>query len=495
MSSQVKPKSKGTPTYWISVAIGLFFILIFPFLPTFSTVTRTGMFILGPFIGMVILWSTVNSIWPSILGLLVISFSGIVPDAQGYNAVKAVFMNAFGNEISIVIMLGLVFFSGLVYVGCTPYMARFFMTRKIIEGRPYVLMFMIFLCSYVLGGTAAPMASMLLLWPIAIDICEKYGYSKHNPVFYSYICGIYLASTLGQPMFPFKGASYVVVSAFEKVTGLSVNYAVYILYNFIMAMLILAAFMLMLKFVFRLDMSKLKSITVAEVAKEKLPPMNIQQKVFFIALAVYILALLLPPFFKTAAWAKFLSSLGITGITVVLVVLLMIIPYNGGFLMDFKGIAKNHFAWDIYFLVAAALYACNQMTAEATGIKPMLISVLQPILGGKPDIVFVAILLAFALITTNFANNAGMAVTLLPIVVAFADQYAGVNLTALYMTITMMVFVALLTPAASPYCGMLHAQRDLVNYGEIMKLFLPVFVIAYLLYVIVGYHIAVFLFA
>lgn len=495
MSTQAKPQSKGTPFYWISCAIGLFFILVFPFLPTFSTVTRTGMFILGPFLGMVILWSTVNSIWPSILGLLVISFSGIVPDAPGYAGVKAVFMNAFGNEISITIMLGLLFFNGLVYVGCTPYMARFFMTRKVIEGRPYVLMFMIFLCSYVLGGTASPMASMLLLWPIAIDICEKYGYSKGNPVFYSYICGIYLASTLGQPMFPFKGASYIVVSAFEKVSGLSVNYGAYILYNFVMAMLILAAYMLMLKFVFRIDMSALKNITVAEVAKEKLDPMNGQQKAFFLALVLYILALLLPPFFKTMAWAKFLSSLGIVGITVVTIVVLMVIPYKGGFLMDFKGIASKHFAWDIYFLVAAALYACNQMTADATGIKPMLVSVLQPILGGKPDIVFVAILLAFAIITTNFANNAGMAVAILPIVMAFVDQYQGVSLTALYMTVCMMVFVALLTPAASPYCGMLHAQRDLVSYGEIMKLFFPVFVIAYLLYVIIGYHLAILLFA
>lgn len=495
MSTQVKPKSKGTPGYWIAVAIGLFFILVFPFLPTFSTVTRTGMFVLGPFIGMVILWSAVNSIWPSILGLLVISFSGIIPDATGYASVKAVFMNAFGNENSIVIMLSLVFFSGLVYVGCTPYMARFFLTRKVIEGRPYVLMFMIFLCSYILGGTTSPMASMLLLWPIAIEICENYGYNKGNPVFYSYICGIYLASTLGQPMFPFKGASYVIVSAFEKVTGLSVNYGVYILYSFVMAMLVLFAYMLMLKFVFRLDMSNLKSITVAEVAKDKLPPMNAQQKTFFIALVLYILALLLPPFFKHMAWAQFLSNLGIVGITVITIVILMMIPYKGGFLMDFKGIASKHFVWDMFFLVSAALYACNQMTADVTGIKPMLINILQPILGGKSDIIFVAILLAFVIITTNFANNAGMAVAILPIVVAFMDQYPGVNITALYMTICMMVFVALLTPAASPGCGMLHAQRDLVSYGEIMKLFLPVFVIAYFLYVTIGYHLAVVLFA
>ena len=108
--------------------------------------------------------------------------------------------------------------------------------------------------------------------------------------------------------------------------------------------------------------------------------------------------------------------------------------------------------------------------------------------------VFILLILGFALITTNFANNAGMAVVLLPVIIAFADQYPGVNSLVLSMTVTMMVFVALLTPAASPYCGMLHARRDLVSYGEIIKLFLPMAVIALLVYAFVGFKIANFLF-
>lgn len=57
-----------------------------------------------------------------------------------------------------------------------------------------------------------------------------------------------------------------------------------------------------------------------------------------------------------------------------------------------------------------------------------------------------------------------------------------------------MVFVALLTPAASPYCGMLHARKDLVEYKEIMQLFLPMVVAALVLYTLVGYQIAKILF-
>ena len=123
-----------------------------------------------------------------------------------------------------------------------------------------------------------------------------------------------------------------------------------------------------------------------------------------------------------------------------------------------------------------------------------MIQTLQPLLGGKPEIVFIFLLLAFALITTNFANNAGMAVVLIPVVLAFADQYPGVDPIVICMSICMMVFVALLTPAAFPYCGMLHARKDLVEYKEIMQLFLPMVVIALVLYTLVGYQIAKILF-
>ena len=87
-----------------------------------------------------------------------------------------------------------------------------------------------------------------------------------------------------------------------------------------------------------------------------------------------------------------------------------------------------------------------------------------------------------------------MAVVLIPVVLAFADQYPGVDPVVICMSICMMVFVALLTPAASPYCGMLHARKDLVEYSEIMKLFLPMVVIAAVLYTLVGYQNAKILF-
>ena len=167
-------------TYWLHLAIGMFFMFVFPRLTPIEPVTEVGMAVMGVFIGMVYLWSTMDSIWPSMLGLLLVGISGYVPELQGYAAVKNLFLNAFGTETVLVCMFGLILFAGVEYVGCTKYMARFFMSLKVLEGRPYVFLFIFFLCSYVIAGLTNPLAAMLILWPIALEILENFGYKKRR---------------------------------------------------------------------------------------------------------------------------------------------------------------------------------------------------------------------------------------------------------------------------------------------------------------------------
>ena len=75
-------------TYWLHLAIGAFFMFGFPMLDPIEPLTDIGMTIVGVFIGMVYLWSAVDSIWPSLLGLMLVALAGYVPDMTGYAAVK-----------------------------------------------------------------------------------------------------------------------------------------------------------------------------------------------------------------------------------------------------------------------------------------------------------------------------------------------------------------------------------------------------------------------
>ena len=489
-------ETKKTPVMtWVNIAIGLSIMVLFPMLPPLDPVTPVGMKVLGAFVGMVFLWSSVEMIWPSMLGLLLIALSGYTGEVTGYAAVKLVMKEAFGSDTMVGLTFAMILFGGVEYVGCTRYFIRFFMTRKIINGRPYAMVFMILLSSYLLAGLTNPIASLLILWPIGAELMREFGYEKGDKAFYSLIIGIMLAAAFGQPMFPFKGSAMIVVSAYEKITATSVPVLPYIAYNITMSMFLLASYLLLLRFVIRPDLTALKSVTTERFEKEKLPPMNRKQKGFMITISAYITVMILPCVLPSS-WTlvKMINRLGIIGINMISIIVLMLIREDGEPLLDFKGIGKKSFNWNTYMLVAAAIFAANAISSDVTGIKPFLIQSLQPLLGGRPEIVFILLILGFALITTNFANNAGMAVVILPVIVAFAEQYPGIPTMTLSMSVIMMVFVAVLTPAASPWAGMLFGRRDLVTAKEIVSIGAPMCVIALAFYVLIGFPLANMLF-
>ena len=80
---------------------------------------------------------------------------------------------------------------------------------------------------------------------------SNYGYKKGDKVFALMICGVYLASTLGQPMLPFKGASYIVISAYMNMSGAVINFGSYIVYTIVMSLMLLAFFLVFVRFVYR----------------------------------------------------------------------------------------------------------------------------------------------------------------------------------------------------------------------------------------------------
>ena len=101
-------------SYWLHLLIGGFFMFGFPMLDPIEPLTEIGMTVLGVFIGMVYLWSAVDSIWPSMLGLMLVAMAGYVNGATGYAAVKALWMEAWGAEQGTIIYNG--YFPGVTEV-------------------------------------------------------------------------------------------------------------------------------------------------------------------------------------------------------------------------------------------------------------------------------------------------------------------------------------------------------------------------------------------
>lgn len=478
--------------------VGLAIMAIFWFMSPIEPITPVGMKVVGAFLGMVYLWSAVGSLWPSLIGLVLIAISGYA--GQGALGFKAVFLNAFGADVVLLTLFSMILFGAIDEAGCTKYIARWLLTRKIINGRPYSFMAVVWFTCYVISALVTPITGLILMWPITLRIMDSLKIERSDKIWPYFFVGMFAVMTLGQPFFPFMGAQLIVVSAYGSMTGVPadltpVPYVPYMAFNFIMTMLLLITYILVLKYILRPDVSKLKGVDADQLAKEQpLPAMVWPQKLMMLMIPLYLIMLLAPSFLdRSNPVVNILATLGPLGVTLIWVIFFTIIRYKGKEVLNFRDVAYKQFNWGIYFMIAAAVYGANALSNEATGVTGFLLNVLNPILGGQSEMGFVAIMSTVALILTNFANNAAMAVVLMPVILAFCGQM-GLNPLPVAMGVTMMVFVAMLTPAASPHAGMMHGRKDIYSTGEIMRIGFPICIVSLIYYIFIGYPLAKMLF-
>ena len=80
------------------------------------------------------------------------------------------------------------------------------------------------------------------------------------------------------------------------------------------------------------------------------------------------------------------------------------------------------------------------------------------------------------------------------IIVAMAPSMGIDNPVPLAMTVTMAMFLALLTPAGSPYAAVLHANKERVSNGDIIKYGSIMIIASVIVYIAVGLPLANILF-
>ena len=480
--------SKSAMSY-LHTAIGVLIMLAGFVIAPFGPVTEVGVKCLFIFLGMVYLWSTVNPLWPSMLGLVLLGLSGYA--GEGAAGFKAVMASSIGNDTVILLMLTMVLFGALDVLGVTKHIAKWCLTRKIINGRPYLFLTAVYITSYVMSVIVSPPTAVLIIWPVALHMMNAFGVTKEDRIWHHYFVGLFAIMCVGQPVLPFKGAQLLILNNIQKLAGTEVNWGTYMLYNIIIAAIMTTGYLVVLKFILKPDVSKLQNVTADQVAAAlPLPEMDRAQKMLLISLPLFIVLMLAPSFLgKYIPFLQFFNVIGSTGLAMVFLVFFMIVKHEGKPIINYNFISSKAFNWGTIFMVAAAVYGANTLSAESTGVKLLIVDLLNPILGGCSEMVFVTLMLTCALVLTSFANNAGIGLILLPVAAAFTEQM-GIPFLPVGMGVGMMVFCSLLTPAACPHAAMAFGRKDLYDGKAMVKIGLP-FCIAYLaVYVLIGYPMA-----
>lgn len=444
-------KSFNAPMYYLHTAICLFIMFAFGQLPPLEPLTPLGMNLIGIFFGVLYGWIFIEIVWPSLAGLLALMLIG------GYKPMMLL-NKSFGDPVVQMMFFIFVFCATISHYGLSRFISLWFITRNFVKGRPWIFTLTFLGSIFLLGGLTSASPAAIIGWSILYGVCELCGYKKGDGYPTMMVFGIVFAAQVGMSIIPFKQVPLTVFSAYETMAGVGIDYGKYMVIAILVCVLAAIFFVLMSRYIFRPDMSRLVDLDVNKLDTEGSLVLNKTQKVILFFLILLVALLLAPNFLpKDFFVTRFLKAIGNTGIVVLLVTIMAAIKVDGKALLNFKIMVDSGVTWGIVLLLALVQPLSGAMARPESGITPFLMQVLDPLIsGGSP--LFFALFIGFAaMLLTQVMNNGAVGVAFMPILNSYC-QATGVPPEIPLIMIVMNVHYAFLTPAASASAALLHGN-------------------------------------
>ncbi|MDO4280488.1 MAG: hypothetical protein Q4C56_02550 [Peptococcaceae bacterium] len=473
MSQQATKKSK---LFYLHVFITVVLMFGFGYLPPFGSITSFGMRMIGVFLGLIYAWTTTSLLWPSFLGMLAIVFSG----AYSMSEFAAI---SFGNETVVFMILIMVFTGALDKAGLVKFLSSWIISRKAIEGRPWMFTLALLFGAYLGGMLINAFASVIFFWRILYTVCDEFGFKKYDKYPSLMVFGIVFASmTAGLTALPYHLTALIVIGAVESAAHMSIPFVSYVLFTIPMSALLIFVYYLIMWYLFRLDLSRLKDINIDFIDKKDLI-LNKTQKlaIFFtflmitLLMSVDILKLLLPD----TAIANLMGGWGIIGVVLLLIVLGLVIQVDGQSFMHYQESIKS-VDWSMIYLFAIILPFSSILTSDATGVSAWLVETLTPLFIGKSFLAFAVIILLLGTIITNFANNSVILVIFINICTPICASM-DIPLLPLVMCMLFCYQLAYMTPAASAPAAFVFGNTTWIKASAMYK---PIFITLVIMFIV-----------
>ncbi|MGL4798563.1 MAG: SLC13 family permease [Cellulosilyticaceae bacterium] len=485
-NTTINVKKKVDRNYWIHCTIGLLLMFGIGYLQPIDPITPLGMKIAGIFLGMIYLWTTVDTVWPSLFGIIAIASTGFITMGQAY-------AQSFGSS-QVVLLISILALVGAINENdLCKYIGRWFVTRKIINGRPWVFTFMIFAGVYLLTILTSADTAIFLFWPILYGLFKDIGYKSGDKYATLMVIGVVLVALFGYAAMPFRGIVLLMLENFRDISGIAIDPIAYLGVSVTVGTVLIIGLVFVMKYIYRPDVTILKAVRTEHFEKEKLPPMNAAQKTLMGALVVFMAGMFLPSLLPDGLKIKaFLTMLGSSGFAMLLVAVLCVIKIDGKQLLPLGKILNKVMNWPMICIISAALVIGSALTHPDTGIRTFLSNIFSGVVEGKSPIMIMIIFVTIALIATNFSNNLVIGMIVLTIVTTLAETM-GFNPVPVAMLVIFAVHIASITPAACPYAAILHSNKEWVQTKEVYKYTIGMSAYVLIVLIAVGVPLATFI--
>ncbi len=444
--------AKVSPMYYVHTLVCLCIMFGFGQIAPVAPLTPLGMNIIGIFIGVLYGWIFIEIVWPSLAGLLALMLIGGMKPVQLFN-------KSFGDPIVQMMFFIFVFCATINYYGLSKFISLWFITRKFVKGKPWLFSFIFMGSIFILGALTSASPAAIIGWSILYGICNACGYKKGEGYPTMMVFAVVFAAQVGMCIIPFKQVPLTILGAYANMSGVHLDYGKYMLLAVIICIMCAIAFILIGKYVFKPDMSKLLTLETEKLDTEGALSLSRVQKIVLIFLFLLVILLLAPNFLpKDFFVTKFLRAIGNTGIVVLLVTVMAAMKVDGKPLLNFKVMVDSGVTWGIVLLLALVQPLSAAMASKDTGITAFLMNAMEPIFALSTPMTFALIIGFIALVLTQVMNNGATGVAMMPIVLSYCTASGASPDLALIMVV-MACHIAFLTPAASASAALLHGNE------------------------------------
>ncbi len=473
----------------IHVLIALVIWAVFKWLiPAPEPMTDVGMEICGVFIMATYLWITVETGWTSVLVVCMVAISGAM---SATNAIKG----SFGDWMFAFLMACMLVNHVLSETGISRRIAVWFITRKFVKGRPYIIILMFFAAMFVLGLGMTSSATCVMFLALAKEIIDTCGISRKDKFSQFLFCSIAAITIAGNGMTAIGHGNFITGMGWVgEAFGLDISIAQSAAIGISIGVVWIVCVVLIMAKVYKIDASKLVNLDI-DALRATVPPMSKREKFaglcFFVVILCWVAEDLFGGIKFMAGICEFISSLGSAIPVLLCVCVFCFVPIDGAPLMNFNKATKS-IAWQSCMMIGTVRLLGTVVNLEELGIVTWIQQVFGPMVQSLPPFVFVAVCIGAVLILTNFVSNS-IAMVLFKVAAPLILLMPGVNGPALGVAMICAAHYAMWTPGCTTTTSFVVGSGDADGSFMTRYMWLPM-IAAYICLLFIGYYVGCLVF-
>lgn len=456
MSASAKKATAYTPKKVVLLIVSLFFMFIFGLVcPTWSEVTRTGVRVLGVFLGWIIMMiSGFGLMIPSLLSMFALIPTGII-------SAGGVLANGFGNSVPLLFVFGMLLIYAFSNTGGDKVIVRYLISRKFLNGHP-VRFTLVFLLAITVLSVFMDTGALFLGFAFVKAIADVVGYDEEHEWRRFMLTAVFFLCMCAANVLPSKGGSLLTIGAFNGAlaeAGIPLDIACFSITNLVTSLIFAVVLALTAKPLFRTNMDKMKSLNVEDlIAEGESTKLNKRQIISGILMLIGFLFPVIQMFFPAeSAIYVLMSNIGQVVFMAFLLALLNLINVDGEPICNVVEAFSKGVLWDVYLAIASVCLLSSCMTNADSGISAWLTAVFGHAFNNMSFPVMLALILVCSGIITQFFSNGATMVIVSTIIAQFAVAFSakGINVAVFPALLAQTCQMGYLTVAGSGFTAIL----------------------------------------